>query len=149
MKLNAVLDTNVLISGILWRGVPFNLLRWAEEGTLCIYTSLEILAEVYRVLYYPKFKQHIDNQKAPPGELFAKIVSLCTIIHVDRVVKGVCSDEDDEKFLSCAVAANVEVLVSGDKHLLDLERYQSIRILTAQEFYQENINNMGIGDVHK
>jgi putative PIN family toxin of toxin-antitoxin system len=91
MKLNAVLDTNVLISGILWRGVPFNLLRWAEEGTLRIYTSLDILAEVYRVLYYPKFNQYIDNQKASPWELFAKIVSLCTIIQVDRVVKGVQS----------------------------------------------------------
>jgi len=139
MKLNAVLDTNVLISGILWRGVPFNLLRWAEEGRLRIYTSLEILAEVYRVLSYPKFKQYIDNQQTSPGELFAKIVSLCTIIQVDQVVKGVCSDADDEKFLSCALAANVEVLVSGDKHLLDLEQYQSVRILTAREFYQEHI----------
>lgn len=120
----------------------FNLLRWAEEGTLRIYTSLEILAEVYRVLYYPKFNQYIDNQKASPGELFAKIVSLCTIVQVDRVVKGVCSDPDDEKFVSCAVAANVEVLVSGDKHLLDLKRYQSVRILPAQEFYHENINKV-------
>lgn len=139
MNLKAVLDTNVLISGILWRGVPFNLLRWAEEGRLQIYTSLEILSEVYRVLYYPKFKQYIDNQQASPGELFAKIVSLCTIIQVDQVVKGVCSDADDEKFLSCALAANVKVLVSGDKHLLGLEQYQSVRILNAREFYQEHI----------
>ena len=114
-----------------------NLLRWAEEGTLRIYTSLEILAEVYRVLYYPKFNQYIDDQKASQGELFAKIVSLCIIVQVDRAVKGVCSDADDEKFLSCALAANVEVLVSGDKHLLDLKRYQSIRILTAQEFFRK------------
>jgi len=142
MNLKAVLDTNVLISGILWRGVPFNLLRWAEEGRLQIYTSLEILSEVYRVLYYPKFKQYIENQQASPGELFAKIVSLCTIIQVDEIVKGVCSDTDDEKFLSCALAGNVEVLVSGDKHLLDLKQYQSVRILTAQEFYQENIHKI-------
>ncbi|MBW1700229.1 MAG: putative toxin-antitoxin system toxin component, PIN family [Deltaproteobacteria bacterium] len=142
MKLKAVMDTNVLISGILWRGVPFNLLRWAEEGRLRIYTSLEILSEVYRVLHYPKFQQYIDNQQASPGELFAKIVSLCTIIQVDQVVKGVCSDADDEKFLSCALAGNVEVLVSGDKHLLDLKQYQSVRILTAQEFYQENIHKI-------
>jgi len=54
-------------------------------------------------------------------------------------VKGVCSDADDEKFLSCALAANVEVLVSGDKHLLDLKQYQSARILTARKFYEENV----------
>ena|GEM_PF-5062402 len=45
MKLRAVMDTNVLVSGVLWRGVPFHLLRWAEGGTLIIYTSLEIMAE--------------------------------------------------------------------------------------------------------
>lgn len=140
MKLRTVMDTNVLISGILWRGVPFQLLRWAEESHLRIYTSLEILGEVYRVLHYPKFQQYIDNQQASPGELFTKIASLCTVVQGDQVVKGVCSDADDEKFLSCALVANVAVLVSGDKHLLDLKKYRSIHILTAREFYKENIH---------
>lgn len=142
MNLNAVFDTNVLISGILWRGVPFEMLKWAEKNSLVIYTSLEILAEVNRVLHYPKFQQYIDNQQASPEELFAKIASLCTIIQADQVVKGVCSDADDEKFLSCALAANVKALISGDKHLLDLKQYQSVRILTAREFYQENIHRI-------
>ncbi|MBW1856414.1 MAG: putative toxin-antitoxin system toxin component, PIN family [Deltaproteobacteria bacterium] len=142
MNLNAVFDTNVLISGILWRGIPFKLLRWAEEGSLQICTSLEILAEVHRVLHYHKFQQYIDNQQASPGELFAKIASLCTIIQTDQVVKGVCSDPDDEIFLSCALAANIGVLVSGDKHLLALKKYQNVRILTAREFYQENIHRV-------
>ena len=142
MKLRAGMDTNVLVSGVLWRGVPFELLRWAEKNSLVIYASLEILAEVHRVLHYPKFQQYIDNQQTSPGELFAKIASLCTIIQVDQVVKGVCSDADDEKFLSCALAANVEVLVSGDRHLLNLVQYQSVRILTAREFYQENIHKV-------
>lgn len=122
--------------------VPFELLRWAEKNSLVIYTSLEILAEIYSVLHYPKFQQYIDNQQTSPGELFAKIASLCTIIQVAQVVKGVCSDADDEKFLSCATAANVEVLVSGDRHLLNLVQYQSVRILTAREFYQENIHKV-------
>jgi len=142
MKLRAVMDTNVLVSGVLWRGVPFELLRWAEKDSLVIYISLEILAEVHRVVHYPKFQQYIDNQQVSPGELFAKIVSLCTIIQADQVVKGVCSDADDEKFLSCALAANVEILVSGDKHLLDLKQYQSVRILTARKFYEENIHKV-------
>ena len=139
MNLNAVFDTNLLISGILWRGIPFQLLKWAEEGRSRIYTSLEILDEVYRVLHYPKFEQYIDKQKASSRELFAKIASLCTIIQVEQVISGVCSDADDEKFLSCALAANVKVLVSGDRHLLDLKQYKSVRIMTAREFYEENI----------
>ena len=140
MMLKAVFDTNVLISGILWKGIPFQLLTWAEASQLQIYTSFEILEEVYRVLHYPKFQGYIDNQQAALRTLFAKISSLCTMIEVDRIVKGICSDADDEKFLSCALTANVNVLVSGDKHLLDLKNYRSIRILTAREFSDENIH---------
>ena len=87
----------------------------------------------------PKFEQYIDKQKASASELFAKVASLCTIIQVEQVVSGVCSDTDDEKFLSCALAANVKVLVSGDRHLLDLKQYKSVRIVIAREFYEENI----------
>ena len=53
-----------------------------------------------------------------------------------------CSDADDEKFLSCALAANVEVLVSGDRHLLNLKQYQFVRIVTAREFYEENVHKI-------
>lgn len=141
MKRECVLDTNVLISGILWRGVPFQLLRWAEEGRLSIYSSLDIMAEVYRVLHYPKFQKHIDKEQTSAGELFEKIESLCTIVHVDQSVSGVCPDADDEKFLACSLAAGVKVLVSGDRHLLGMKQYQSIRILTAQTFYEEISNS--------
>ena len=137
MKPESVLDTNVLISGILWRGVPFQLLRWAEEDRLTIYSSLDIMAEVYGVLHYPKFQKYVDKQRTSPGELFGKIESLCTIVYVDQSVSGVCPDADDEKFLACALASGVKVLVSGDKHLLGMKQYESIRILTAQTFYKE------------
>jgi len=49
---------------------------------------------------------------------------------------------NEEKFLSCALAANVEVLVSGDSHLLNLGQYQSVRVVTAKEFYQKNIHKV-------
>jgi putative PIN family toxin of toxin-antitoxin system len=61
MKPEAVFDTNVLISGILWRGIPFRLLRRAEDENLTIYSSADILTEVYRVLHYPKFQKYIDR----------------------------------------------------------------------------------------
>ena len=137
MNLESVIDTNVMISGMLWRGIPFRLLRWVEEGNLTIYSSLDIMTEVYRVLNYPKFQKYIDKRHTSPEELFAKIESLCTIIHVGNVLKGACPDADDDKFLSCALTSDVEFLVSGDKHPLDLKQYQSVRILTAREFYQE------------
>ncbi len=140
MTLKAVLDTNVLISGVLWRGTPFKILRWAEDHRLSIYSSLDILSEVQRVLNYSKFQKYIDTQQVLPEELLAKITSLCTIVSIDKVVENAGPDADDDKFLSCAMSANVHSLVSGDKHLLDLKMYRSIRILTAREFYEENMD---------
>jgi len=142
MTLEAVLDTNVLISGVLWRGTPFKILKWAEEKRLVIYSSLDILSEVDRVLNYPKFQKYVDRERAMPESLFAKITSLCTIVSIDRVVEGAGPDPDDDKFLSCALSANVHSLVSGDKHLVDLKMYRSIRILTAREFYEKNLEEM-------
>jgi len=137
MTRQVVIDTNVLISGMLWRGIPYQLLTWAEQGKLRVYSSLDILTEVDRVLHYPKFQQYLDQQRTSSRELFEKIESLCTVVYVDQHVTGVCSDAADEKFLSCALAAGVGVIVSGDRHLLDIKQYRSIRIVTAQDFYGE------------
>ena len=142
MTLSAVIDTNVLVSGLLWRGTPYQLLKWAEEKRLTIYTSLDILAEVYRVLHYAKFQKYIDNQHVSSDELFTQVAALCTIIQVDKTVENVCPDRDDEKFISCALSANVQVLISGDKHLLDLKQYQTVRIITAQKYFQENVDKI-------
>jgi len=142
MELSVVMDTNVLISGVLWRGVPFSLLKWVENGKLIVFSSRDILSEVYRVLHYPKFQQYIKNNDTSPGELFEKLASLCSVIQVNQEVYHVCSDPDDEKFLSCALAANAKVLISGDNHLLELKEYQSIHIRTAREFYMENIHKI-------
>ena len=76
----AVLDTNILISGMMWRGIPYELLGWAEKGVLSIYTSLDILTEVYRVLHYPKFQKFIDRKNTSPAELFSKIEFLLSTI---------------------------------------------------------------------
>lgn len=140
MKPEAVFDTNVLVSGILWRGVPFQLLKFAENKNLTIYSSLEIMSEVYRVLHYPKFKKHIDGQHTSPTELFDKIGSLCELIQVEESVNAVDADPDDNKFLSCAVAGNCIMIVSGDAHLLDLKRYHDIQILTSRAFHQRMLS---------
>jgi len=135
MKSQAVFDTNVLISGVLWRGIPFQLLRPAEDGIIRIHSSADILREIHKVLLYPKFRKFIDRNRTSADELFEKIESLCTLAEVNENVCGVCSDPDDEKFLSCALSAGVSILVSGDRHLLSIKQYKTIRILNAQEFH--------------
>ncbi len=122
MKFQAVFDTNVLISGVLWRGLPFKLLRLAEDGLTEIYSGADILREIHNVLLYPKFCKFIDKNHTSAEDLFEKIESLCTLTEVNENVCGICSDPDDEKFLSCALSAGVNILVSGDRHI-DKNRY--------------------------
>ncbi|MDZ7699070.1 MAG: putative toxin-antitoxin system toxin component, PIN family [Deltaproteobacteria bacterium] len=140
--MKAVLDTNVLISGVLWKGTPFEILKWAEEYRLLIYSSLAILSEVHRVLNYPKLQKYVETEEVLCVDLFTKIASLCTVVDIDKVVEGAGHDPDDDKFLSCALSANVDILVSGDNHLLDLKKYHSIRIVTPREFFDENKGKM-------
>ena len=107
----------------MWRGIPYKLLDWAEKDVLTIYTSLDILMEVHRVLHYPKLQKFIDREHTSPVELFSKIESLCTVVQTDQKIDPICSDPDDDKFLSCALSANVRCLVFGDKQWTDTGRY--------------------------
>jgi len=142
MKLKVVIDTNCtdlrhyLARHTVWAAE----MSW--ERLLDNLYKPWILAEVNRVLNYSKFQKYIDREKASPGELFGKIASLCTIIYPKQEVKKICSDKDDQIFLSCALAAKAGILISCDKHLLNIKKYKSVRILTAQEFYIENIRNI-------
>ena len=67
-------------------------------------------------------------------EVVERIERLSTVVHIRKKVRGVSSDPDDEKFLECAVNAEADYLISGDKHLLKLKKYQGIQILSPATF---------------
>ena len=124
--LRVVLDSNVIISGFLFGGPPGRLLECALGDSVQAYTSTPIMDEVRDVLLRPKFGLSSDQALMVVEELH----DLCEVITPGRRVNAITADPDDNVILECAQAANANLIVSGDSHLLDLERWRGIDILS-------------------
>ena len=95
MKIKAVVDTNVLISGIFWRGVPFEILRAWQQGSFTLVTSLLILEEYWRVLTEVKAVRGL----AIPASILELIELHSLVVEQVSFPQAVCDDPDDDKFL--------------------------------------------------
>lgn len=126
-----VIDANVIVSALIFGGKPDKLIVEAYEKGDVLATCAEILAEVGDVLQ----RKHIINVAAkaglsPPLILpYVKMASIYSAVPIPPTVR----DPDDDVILGCAVAAKADMIVTGDKDLLDLEAYESIPILTVAE----------------
>lgn len=126
----AVLDTNVLISAILFKGELAAIVDLWKRGRLVPVVSRETFDEFRRVLEYPKFRLAEGEIKTIMED---EVLPFFEIVEITSEVSGVCKDADDDKFLSCAMAASADFIVSGDKHLCDIVTYKSVRILRVSE----------------
>jgi uncharacterized protein len=131
--LRVVLDSNVVISGFLFGGLPARILGHAAKGSVQCFMSLPILDEIRDVLQRPKFGLSSEQALAIVGELH----DLCRIVTPTTRVRVVAADPDDDMVLECAVAAEVNLIVSGDSHLLAMQQWNGIRILSPAEFIQQ------------
>jgi putative PIN family toxin of toxin-antitoxin system len=134
-KVRIVVDTNVYVSGLLWTGLPHDLLSAAETGHLTLVTTPAIIEEDREVLVRSKFAARIRTLTTSVDELLESFLGIVRIIQEPKVVRVVRADPDDDKFVACAVAARVRWVISSDTHLLTLQRYKSIRIVTPQQFW--------------
>lgn len=133
MSVRVVLDSNVIISGFLFGGPPARILKYALSGSVRCFTSLSILDEVRDVLQRPKFGLSPDQALGLIEELHA----LCDVVTPGRRIRAVPADPDDNAILECAVAAKADLVVSGDSHLLGLQKFRRIRIVTPTAALQE------------
>jgi putative PIN family toxin of toxin-antitoxin system len=131
-----VVDTNVLISGLLWLGLPHRLIELAEEGSITICATGETLEELRGVLGRPKFRQAIRMRRSSIEEIMLGIVQLVALYPAPSVVRVVVVDPDDDIFVACALSAGARYIVSGDDHLLRLGKYKDIEILTVRDFLE-------------
>ncbi len=129
-RLRIVLDTNVIISGILFGGKPKTILDMLISGKHDFFLSMPIIEELREVLNRPKFG--FDNEKALL--LIEELHSLCTIVKPEKSIIFITDDPDDNKILECAVAAKAGIIISGDSHLLSLVSYKGIKILSPGQF---------------
>ena len=132
-----VLDTNTVLSALLWRGTPYRLLQAIrhQHPSLQLYSSPVLLEELTDVITRPSFTQRLNSIGKTVRQVLAdyiEIVELVEPLEVPRIVR----DPDDDHVLACALAAKAQIIVSGDKDLLDLTEYQSISILTTADALQ-------------
>lgn len=124
-----VLDTNILISAIFWRGNPYRVVRNALKKKYSLYLSTEILNELEEKLKVKfKFPEDNINNHIELLKEYGKI-----IVPISKV-NAIKEDPDDNKVLECAETAKADYIVSGDAHLLKLKEFKGIKIVTAKEF---------------
>lgn len=128
-----VLDTNVVVSGLLWHGAPAELLDAAKRDETELCTSRILLAELTRILQRPRFAQAIVASGLGLDELVLGYAELATLVQPEPVPPTVLDDPDDDHVLACALAAEADYIVSGDRHLLALQRYRDIPIVRVIE----------------
>ena len=132
--MRAVADTNIVVSGLLWLGPPRRVLDRARTGAIELFTSPDLLSELEDVLSRRKFVRRLDLAGIEAHELVLGYAALARVILPAAISPVIEQDPDDDVVLACALSARAELIVSGDRHLLNLKQHQGIRIVTASEF---------------
>ena len=138
-----VIDTNIWVSGLLWRGNPWKLLSLAEAGEVELCMAPEMLNELAAVLRYKRLQPRLEQLGVTPAELTAYALGLASMFEVPPGDPIVTADPDDDVFLQCAMIAGAACVVSGDRHLHDLGSYQDVPILTVSEFLSQEFPHEG------
>ena len=130
MKIKAILDTNVFISGVFWKGPPFEILKAWQEQRFRLAISPPILDEYRRVL------DEVTKQRAMPvlGSILRVVELYSEMVEPVSFSQSVCSDRDDDKFLEAAIAAGAGYVVSGDRALLNLKSHHGVEIVRPARF---------------
>lgn len=133
--LRAVLDTNVLVSALIKRGengIPDQILRRVAQFQL--FASEEMLDEAARVLRYPRILKKFNLTQRQIDSYLAQLRSIATIFDSTPRVDAVPSDPSDNIILAAALKAKADFIVSGDQHLIELERFRGIPIVRPIRF---------------
>ncbi len=127
-KPRVVLDTNIYISATFWTGKPYHIVQRGIEQYIVAFVSDDIIRELRKVLDrdFPISKNEIEKV----------IEAMLLFTHMIRPKEKVTVIKDD-RILECALACNADFIVTQDKHLLKLKKFQDILILTPQEFVEK------------
>ena len=133
--MRGVLDTNVLISALLWHGKAHKLISLIENDKITPCFSLETLEELQGVLSRSKFKDKLREANVTTENIIIQLLLKSAILKLPKSkLKVVKEDPTDDKFLHLALVIKTKYLVSGDKHLLKLGKFANIQILSITEF---------------
>ena len=125
-----VIDTNVVISALLFGGTPGVLIELWKKDKIAPLITDEIIAEYIRVLAYPKFKL---SEEEIYYIIHQEILPFFNVVKSKPGPSIIKEDPDDDKFIQCAKAGKAKVIISGDRHLLAVKSHQGINILTTAQ----------------
>jgi len=129
-----VLDTNVVVSALLWQGTPYRLLQTIrQEQGIRIYSSLALLDELADVLTRPFAGRRLALIGKTVHDVLADYSNVIELVEPDEVPRVVPTDPDDDQVIAAALVAKADYIVSGDSDLLGLAEFQDIPIVTAAE----------------
>ena len=126
-----VLDTNVLVSALLLKGRLNKLVDLWKTGVMNPVLSRETFSELIAVLGYPKFNLSDSEIKMVIED---EILPFFVVAEMKEEVSGICRDPHDDMFLAVACNARASLIVTGDKDLLELKKFKSVKIVTAREY---------------
>src|SRR3989338_788623 len=128
-KPRVVLDTNVVISGMIFGGLPGLVLDLVLDGVIRMAISPALEQELSRVLM-SKFPKSIERVHA----ILVILKEVTILVVPGERIASVLRDPDDPEVLACALSAHAEAIITGDKDLLELKTFRTIPILTPQAF---------------
>ena len=135
--MRVVVDTNVAVSGLLWPGPPNQILKWARERILEIVACERTTDELRHILQYKRFAQRLSTLETNAAEVFAYFLNLVFFVPTPELIpEEIVEDPFDNFFLALASHNNARLIISGDRHLLDLREYEHIQIVTPSEACQ-------------
>ena len=129
--IRAVLDTNVIISALLFEGTANRFVPLWKKHRFWLVVSKEIIKEYLGVLAYPKFDLSAEEIKSIAANELLPFVHPVRVTEIRPVIQ---EDPSDDMFLACALAGKCQYLVSGDRHLLALKRYHRTSIISVAAF---------------
>ncbi len=144
MMLRVVLDTNIVVSGMLWSGAPSKIMEAVYTRRIRPVVTELLLDELSSVLKRPKFENRLKLVGKSLDELIHHYVVFAEVIDSQPLPRPVSVDQDDDMFIACAVTGKVDYLVSGDPHLLTIRQFQQIQIVTAVAFLTLLASNPGV-----
>ena len=133
MGKKVVLDTNVFVSALGWKGASRNIFNNCIDGDLELFISAEIFDEIKRVLNYPKFKFSQDEI----SEFLDQILEVGNFVETKVKVEIIKDDPSDNKFLECAATVDADYIVSRDTHILKIKEFEGIKTMSPEAFLEK------------
>jgi len=135
MPIKAVLDTNVLVSGLLsTQGPPHQVLDAWLEGRYTLVTSLYLVDELIQVLSYPRIANRFRFAEVEITDILTALLSQAEVIPGQLHLPGATRDPKDDAVVACAVEGEADYIVSGGQDLLVLGEYQGCQVITPRQF---------------